>query len=176
MPRRLFPLLLLLGLGSVPAFSQGPASAGAPEQMTVITSDRLLYDYRNQFAVFDDNVVVIDPQMKLTADKLTVRFDKNNQVQFIEARGQVYIDQQAQNFTARAEMVTYHVKEGKIVLEDNPQVVRNGSILQGGVITYWRFEDRLTSDKGTKLIIPSKEKDRAGQPPLIPGKPEGAKP
>ena len=168
MMHRLFRLSLL-AVCSLGALAQGPASSGGAEEMTVITSDKLLYDYRNQFAVFDDNVVVVDPQMKLTSDKLTVRFDKNNQIQFIEARGQVYIEQAARGFTARAELVTYHVKEGKIVLEDNPQVVREGKILQGGKITYWRFHDKLESSEGTKLIIPSSDRNKAGAPGILPG-------
>lgn len=155
-------LLLLLPL-SVAARAQTSSSGSAAEEMTVITADKLLYDYRNQFAVFDNNVIVVDPQMRLTSDKLTVRFDESNQIQFIEARGQVYIEQEAQGFTARAELATYHVKEGKIVLEDSPQVLREGKILQGGTITYWRFLDKLESINA-KLIIPSKDREKAGAP------------
>ena len=48
------------------------AKARKSDEVTVITSDRLLYDYKNAFAVFDDNVVVIDPDLKLTSDHLLV--------------------------------------------------------------------------------------------------------
>ena len=56
------------------------AKARKSDEVTVITSDRLLYDYKNAFAVFDDNVVVIDPDLKLTSDHLLVRFDENGEV------------------------------------------------------------------------------------------------
>ena len=168
--------LSLFAAFSMGALAQGPASSGTAEEMTVITSDKLLYDYRNQFAVFDDNVVVVDPQMKLTADKLTVRFDKNNQIQFIEARGQVYIEQAARGFTARAELVTYHVKEGKIVMEDSPQVVREGKILQGGKITYWRFQDKLESSEGSERGCLVGVKLTAGPPSVLLGHPARSKP
>lgn len=133
-------------------------AATAPnDQTTVITSERLTYDYTKAYALFQEHVVVVDPGLKLTSDELEVKFDEKGDVSFLQARGQVFIQQGEK--TARAELASYFVKEGKIVLEKNPQVMQGGKILQGGRITFWRLENRMEVDKGTQMIIPSTDRE-----------------
>ena len=126
--------------------------------MTVITSDHLLYDYKNAFAVFTDNVVVIDPKLKLTSDKLIVRFDEKGEVNFIEATGQVFIEQD--EITARAEKATYDTVEGKIILTVNPLVQRGDAMLTGDKVIYYRNDGRLECYPHARLIIPAGEKGK----------------
>ena len=61
--------------------------------LTVISSDRLEYDAPKLRAVFERNVVVSDPSLKLKADRLTVVFKEDNTVQMIVAEGQVVLSQ-----------------------------------------------------------------------------------
>jgi lipopolysaccharide transport protein LptA len=153
-----------------PSRAQAPATApAAADDTTVITSDRLTYDYGKAYALFQEHVVVVDPSLKLTCDELEVKFDEKGDVSFLQARGSVFI-QQADK-TARAELASYFMKEGKIVLEKNPQVMQQGKILQGGRITFWRFQNRMEVDGGTQMMIPSNEK--GGD--LLPGKAPGRK-
>jgi len=154
-------LLLAFGNGAFTVSAQAPAITS--EEVTVITSERLLYDYNNAFAVFEENVVVVDPKLRLTCDRMTVRFNEKGELNFLEARGQVYIQQDDK--TARAEMATYDVADGKIVLEVNPQVMRGGSILQGGKITFWRNENKMHVEGGSRLIIPPSDKVDPTAPP-----------
>ncbi|MFT7511814.1 MAG: lipopolysaccharide transport protein LptA [Candidatus Omnitrophota bacterium] len=146
---------------AVPALAAAPAAAPAvkarkSDEVTVITADRLLYDYKNAFAVFEDNVVVIDPGLKLTSDKLLVRFDEKGEVEFIEAKGQVYI--QTEGLTARSEVATYDVKKATIVLQVNPVVQREGAMLTGDKVIYYRDEGRLECFPNARLIIPSDQR------------------
>ena len=134
------------------------AKAKKSDEVTVITSDRLLYDYKNAFAVFDDNVVVIDPDLKLTSDNLLVRFDENGEVEFLEAKGQVYIQQEG--LTARSELATYDVKKATIILQVNPMVQREGAMLTGDTVIYYRDEGRLECFPNARLIIPSDKRGK----------------
>lgn len=156
-------LSTVMGVAAASAQAQAPARTGlSTNDVTVITSERLVYDYNQAFAIFETNVVVVDPNLRLTCDKMTVRFNEKGDMNFLEARGQVYIQQDDK--TARAELATYDVAEGKIVLENNPQVMSGATILQGGKITFWRFQNRMESDGGSRLIIPPSEKKGAGLP------------
>lgn len=161
-------MFLSLQIRSVAQDTAPVATPGAPvaedgesetgEGLTVITSDHLLYDYKNAFAVFTDNVVVIDPKLKLTADKLLVRFDEKGDVSFIEAKGQVFIEQD--DVTARAEVAEYDLAEGKIVLSVNPLVQRGDAMLTGDKVIYHRNDGRLECFPNARLIIPSDEKGK----------------
>jgi len=134
------------------------AKVNKSDEVTVITSDRLLYDYKNAFAVFEDNVVVIDPGLKLTSDNLLVRFDDEGEVEFIEAKGQVYIQQEG--LTARSEVATYDIKKATIVLQVNPVVQREGAMLTGDKVIYYREEGRLECFPNARLIIPSDKRGK----------------
>lgn len=134
------------------------AKAKKSNEVTVITSDRLLYDYKNAFAVFEDNVVVIDPGLKLTSDNLLVRFDENGEVEFIEAKGQVYIQQEG--LTARSEVAIYDIKKATIILQVNPVVQREGAMLTGDKVIYYRDEGRLECFPNARLIIPSDKRGK----------------
>jgi lipopolysaccharide transport protein LptA len=149
-------LVAAIALAASVGRAQAPATPEAGEQATVITSERLIYDYHKAYALFQEHVVVVDPNLKLTSDELEVKFDEKGEVAFLQARGQVFIQQGPK--TARSELASYFVKEGRIVLEKNPQVMEGGKILQGGRITFWRFENRMEVDQGSQMIIPGSER------------------
>ncbi len=127
--------------------------------VTVITSDRLTFDYENQFALFEGNVVVTDPEMKLTADRMNVTFDKKSEVESIDATGDVRIQQDDK--VANAGEAVYNVKTGQIVLKGNPRVRRGNDLLQGDVITFWRDENKMICEPRARLVIfPDKDNSR----------------
>ena len=63
----------------------------AAQGPTTITSDRLEFDYRDMVALFEDNVVVTDPELKMTADRMLVYFDGTNDVRQVTAAGHVKV-------------------------------------------------------------------------------------
>jgi lipopolysaccharide transport protein LptA len=129
-----------------------PAKAAAKEEdVTVITSDRLTFDYKKKFAQFEQNVIVTDPEMQLAADRLLVFFDENGKATSLKAEGRVTITQADK--TAQAGLATYDVAVGKFVLASNPRVTRGRDILEGEVITFWRDEDRLVCQPQARLVI-----------------------
>lgn len=136
----------------VAAISYAPAREDdTAAGVTVITSVRLTFDYDKQYALFEDNVVVTDPEMKLTADKMNVYFDDENQVKLIVAEGAVQIEQADK--IATSGKATYKVATGTIVLEDEPRVRRGKDLLEGTIITFWRDENKMVCEPQARLVI-----------------------
>lgn len=119
--------------------------------LTVITSVKLTFDHAKQFAEFEENVVVTDPSMTLTADHMKVWFDEENQLKIIEAKGDVYIEQDdTKAWSGRAE---YMVRDGKMVLREKPKMTRGKDLLTGDVITFYRDQNKMIVTPRARLVI-----------------------
>ncbi len=141
---------------------------GALEQaggVTIITSDKLTFDYNKRYALFEGNVVVTDPKMKLNGRVLTVRFDQKNEVESIIAKGDVRI--QMQDKHSESALATYDVALGKITLEGNPRVMRGRDILEGDRIVFWRNENKMVCEPRARLIIFPDEGSNAARGQLL---------
>lgn len=145
---------LALGGGLLAARAQAPITSDwtESEEVTEITSDRLTFDYGNDYAVFENNVVVTDPSMRLTADNLAVWFDEDGEVKLIKAEGRVRITQDDKIATAGE--ATYDVATGKIVLVDGPRLQRGRHSVEGTTITYWRDRELLVVEPSRMVIYP----------------------
>lgn len=126
-------------------------SLDAAEDVTVITADRLTFDYKKKYAMFEDNVVVTDPELQMTSSRLTVTFDEKGKLTGIKAEGKVNLRQDDKNATA--DLASYDVSSGKIVLAGHPRVARGRDILEGDVITFWRDENRMICQPQARLVI-----------------------
>ncbi len=122
-----------------------------PEVATVITSERLTFDQSEQYALFEENVIVRDPGLRMRADRLTVFFDDANQAERIEAIGRVIIQQE--ETTAWAGKATYDVVSGKILLEDQPRIRRGRDVLEGDTITFWRDTNKMICEPRARLVL-----------------------
>jgi lipopolysaccharide transport protein LptA len=95
--------------------------------------------------------VVTDPDMKLTADRLVVRFSEDGQAEAIEAKGNVRITQMDK--IAEADVATYTVEDGRIALEGNPKVHRGKDRLEGDTIVFWRDQNKMICEPHARLVI-----------------------
>ncbi len=152
---KLFLCGCLLAFGMVAAASAQSASAsfGSEDSLTVITSDKLTFDYQKQFALFEKNVVVVDPEMRLYADRMTVRFGADNRLTEIRAEGRVHIVQEDKE--ARSDLAIYNLQQGVIILTGKPQVTRGQDILTGDKITFWKNENRMIVEPRARLVLQS---------------------
>lgn len=135
------------------------------EKITVVTAERLTFDYNKGYALFEENVLVVDPDMQLECDRLTITFNKAGKVEVIKAEGRVTIMQEDK--TAHAAVGTYEVATGKIVLSGKPRVMRGRDTLEGETITFWRDENRMVCQPSARLVIYPEEgglKDRISGP------------
>lgn len=154
---------VVLAWASFSVFAQpAPAPLEEEDNLTVITSDKLTFDYQKQFALFEQNVVVVDPEMRLYADRMTVRFGSDNRVTEIKAEGRVHIIQEDKE--ARSESAIYNLAQGVIILTGKPQVTRGQDILTGDKITFWRDQNRMIVEPRARLILQSES--GSGRPSL----------
>ncbi len=126
-------------------------------QKTTITADQMTYDYKRSIAVFQDNVVVIDPQVQLVADTLTVLFDNTNDIKSITAIGDVHI--KSEDKTASCNKAIYIASTGEILLTGNAKLTRGEDTLEGKRITFWLNEEKVLCTPG-RLVVHS-EKNRS---------------
>jgi len=153
--KRLFvlgALGLLLAAGAAGAANKPAAKAAeGDEEVTIITADKLTADYKQHYALFEGNVVVTDPQMQLTSEKLTVTFDANNKIKSIKAEGKVNIRQTDK--VAKADEAVYDIDSGKVVLSGKPRVMRGKDMLEGETITMFRNESRILVYPRARLVV-----------------------
>jgi lipopolysaccharide transport protein LptA len=146
-----FIIVCLMAAGAALS-AAAEAEGGSPvEAVTVITSEKLTFDYKKQYALFENNVLVTDPEMQLAADRLTVIFDAKGKAQSIKAEGRVTIKQADK--TAQAGLATYDFETGKIVLAIKPRVSRGRDMLEGELITFWRDQNRMICQPQARLVI-----------------------
>lgn len=132
--------------GAWPARGQG-----SEEAVTVITSEKLTFDYNKQFAMFEKDVVVVDPRMKIYADKMTVRFSADNKAENIKAEGNVIIIQEDKR--ARGAVAEYDVASGLVTLSGNPMITSGKNIFTADLIKFWRDDNRMVGEPKSRLVI-----------------------
>lgn len=145
---------LLLAVGRGAAAQEASVALGDGTNATVITSRRLDFDYARHTAVFDGDVVVTDPRVKIVADQITALFSTNNQPEMITAVGSVHIEQE--NRQAQCERAVYSLRSGLLVLTGKPKVVQEGSILSGSRIIFSRDDDKVKCEDPILTISPGR--------------------
>ena len=123
---------------------------------TIITSNEMSYDYKRSIAIFQDNVVVIDPQVRLEADALTVLFGSTNEIKSVTAVGNVRI--KSDDKAATCNKAIYLAQSGKIFLTGNARLIRNNDTLEGKQITFWLNEERVLCKPGRLTIYSDQER------------------
>ena len=131
-------------------------SLEASPTATVVTAEKLTFDYIKKFALFENNVVVNDPRLQLSANRLTIIFTEDGGAQTIKAEGKVLLTQGDKK--ARADVATYDVASGRIVLAGGPpQMMQGRNILEGEVITFWRDQQKLECKPRARLVVYSED-------------------
>jgi lipopolysaccharide export system protein LptA len=199
----------------VATFSNSPTNSpsdGGVKEPTVITSERLDVDYAKNVFTFTGNVLAVDPQMTLHSDKMVAFLGATTNasatatnaavastnapapsgaaatptVQKIIATGSVLITQDKKRATCgRAE---YTADDGRVVLTENPKVEQPDGTVTGEKITFWRGQDKMEVESGTRsgtrlVLVPEDKKPPApdqtsapknqsnNTPPTIPSTP-----
>ncbi|NLB55251.1 MAG: hypothetical protein GX811_05715 [Lentisphaerae bacterium] len=134
--------------------------ADNPLQQTVITSTRLTYDKEKGFALFDENVVVEDPQLKMKCASLKIEFDADDNVVLLEAEGDVVMAQDDK--IAIGDRARYDVIEGKVSLAGNPKVRRGGHEISGDTIVFWRNDNRMLVEPNARVKIMTGDEKHGG--------------
>lgn len=139
--------------------------------ITRITARKAEFDYKRSIAVFEGEVVVIDPEVKLQADRLSVSFDENKKIKQGVATGNVKI--WYQDKFASGDTAVYSTKDGKFEIQGNALLSRKKDTIKGDKITFWIYDDRLIVEPGTLTIYP--EKDGESMKDIIPDRKKSEK-
>lgn len=171
-PKRKFIFTLILSglclLTSLPAQDEKPLPPEAIAKddeirngkvPTIITSEKLRIDTDKKIGIFTGNVFVNDPQFTMTADEMRVFFSQNeNGIDEVVAKGSVILTQIGEDAnTAQGEQAVYTVSRGEIVLTGNPVVKQGNNTISGKVIRFFRNQNKMIVDGGTRLLIYDKE-------------------
>ncbi len=156
-PLRLFLLLslsaiLLLAASDLVADAARPRAGNKPRGTTVITSDRLEFDYKDYVALFEGHVKIVDPQFVLTADQMLVFFENTNDVTRVDAVG--HVNMQSQDRKAACGKAVYTRSNGAVVLTGDPVVSKGPNTLRGQKITVWIGDSRVDVEGGVQLQGP----------------------
>jgi lipopolysaccharide export system protein LptA len=141
-------------LAAVWALTLLPGARGAPPEpvSTVITSDTLVFDYGKMTAVFEGHVVVVDPEVTMTAAALIVRFDASNNVESVVASGGVEVKQLDR--TGRCDQAVYTARNGSIVMTGKAELRRALDAMQGDEIQIYVNDERVLCKPGKLVIFP----------------------
>jgi lipopolysaccharide transport protein LptA len=144
--------------GSTPApqplktAAETPAPAGGEID---ISADSMDMDFGARVSTFTGNVVVVEPRMKLSAEKMVISFGRDDKPERIEATGSVTIEQPDADRVARAGRAEYDVLKGMIVLTDKPTLNMGNDNLTGATrIVYYRDSSKVTCDSSTGDVRP----------------------
>ena len=117
---------------------------------TVITSDKLEFDYKEFIALFDGHVVVTDPEFTLKADKMLVFFENTNEVKRVDAVGNVFL--RSGDMTAVCGKATYTSKNAQVLIQnDDPVVTKGENRITGEKMSIWLKEQRVVVESGVRL-------------------------
>jgi lipopolysaccharide transport protein LptA len=140
----------------------------APQREAVITAERIEFDNKEGVILFDENVVVDDPQFVMRSDRLLVFMEGTNDVQQIMAVGKVSITNL--NRSASCDKAVYTRKEGQIVMTGNARLMRQGDEggeVTGNRITFWLDDERMEVSPG-RVVLPPGTFNKADTKKLIP--------
>ena len=148
--------IAVLAAGAGLAFATDPAALVNSEKRdknvpTVITSDKLDFDYEELVALFDGNVVVKDQQFTLKADRMIVFIEKDtNEIKRVDASGKVHVTTTG-GMTATCGKATYTRKNGQIIIQINPVVTKGENVITGNKMSVWLDEERVVVEENVAL-------------------------
>lgn len=169
-------LACLLAMSALPAF----AERADREKQIVVAGDRAVANDAEKTLVFDGNVVITQGTMRMTANKVTVREDKDKHQYYVANGAPVTFRQKRDNadewiegFADRAE---FDDRNDVLKLFNRARVKRNNDELTGEFITYDMKKDiaevtgapagtAAPSNTGrVKVIITPPKRDEKGAP------------
>jgi lipopolysaccharide export system protein LptA len=154
--KRMARIVVLAAAVTAPAVSaQNPD--GSVTNSTLINSKSMTFDNQTRTAVFQGDVIVVDPSLKMLADTMTVVFDAANNPETITATGSVKIWQVDR--IAVCKKAVYSVKSGLLVLTGNPVLTRAGDRMIGSRIIFKRDEEKVTGENVSIQFTPSQTND-----------------
>ncbi len=107
-------------------------------------ADKFVYLLKDGTYIFEGNVVVKGEQMDMFCDKVRV-LSSQDAMEKIDAQSQVRIV--SKGTIAKSQRAVYYFKEDRVVLTDEPEIVKDNVEMKGEIITYNLTTDKFSVEK-----------------------------
>jgi lipopolysaccharide transport protein LptA len=151
--RKIVILLVLLGLTGTVIGASATARRPRKQGETVITSNRMEYDYTESAILFEENVKVADPEFTMTADRVIVLLESTNDIKQVRCLGNVVLVNE--NRSARCAEAVYTKATGKIVMTGDAVLQRDKDRIWGRKITIWLDDERMECEPARMVLQPT---------------------
>lgn len=135
--------------------SKSGSSTNAPLRETIITSDKIDFDYNEGVILFDEHVVVDDPQFVMRSDRLLVFMESTNDVSQVMAVGNVVFSNEMRSATC--DKAVYTRKDGQVVLSGDVRLKTEGETtgeVRGKKVVIWVDDERVEVLEGARITLP----------------------
>ena len=139
--------------GAPAALAKRPRKSGE----TVITSNRMEYDYKTAAILFEENVKVVDPEFTMTADRVIVLLESTNELKQVRCLGNVVLV--SEDRSARCSEAVYTKKTGQIVMTGDAVLQRAKEQIWGRKITIWVDDERMECEPARMVLQSPTGKD-----------------
>ena len=150
------------------------SSTNAPLRETIITSDKIDFDYNEGVILFDEHVVVDDPQFVMRSDRLLVFMESTNDVSQVMAVGNVVFSNEMRSATC--DKAVYTRKDGQVVLSGDVRLKTEGETtgeVRGKKVVIWVDDERVEVLDGARITLPPGTFKKVGeQDKKVPPAPE----
>ena len=108
--------------------------------------------YLERTAFLEGGVQVESQELNMTCSTLNLSFDESNEIDWIEALGEVRILHEGREATAGK--AVFDVATDEFLLEGNPKLVDGKNRMLGEKIRFWRSTGRMVCDRAQVVIFP----------------------
>ena len=141
--------------GATSFLGKTTTSTNTPQRETVITSDKIDFDNREGVILFDDHVLVDDPQFSMRSDRLLVFMEGTNDVSQVMAIGNVTFSNEMRSATCNKAVFTK--KDGQVVMTGDVRMKSEGETageIRGNKVVIWVDEERVEVLEGAEIKLP----------------------
>lgn len=131
------PMVLSLVLAGTPAFAQSTGFGNAQDTKlpVEVTSEQLSVDQKTGKATFSGNVVIVQGQMRLAADRVTVSYAQGDQSRISALHAEGNVTMVSGEDAAEARVADYDVESGDVVLTGDVLLTQGANVLAGEKVT-----------------------------------------
>ena len=131
------------------------SATNAPQRETMVTSEKIDFDNREGVILFDDHVLVDDPQFSMRSDRLLVFMEGTNDVSQVMAIGNVSFSNEMRSATCNKAVFTK--KDGQVVMTGDVHMKSAGETageIRGNKVVIWVDDERVEVLDGASVTLP----------------------
>ena len=136
-PGLLMPMILSLALAAAPALAQNTGFGNAQDTKlpVEVTSEQLSVDQKTGVATFTGKVVIVQGQMRLAADRVTVTYAQGDKRRISAMHAEGNVTMVSGEDAAEARAADYDVESGNVILTGDVLLTQGGNVLAGEKVT-----------------------------------------